>query len=197
MKTVYRTLSIILFAVILFSFAPIGKNIKYVAFSDIDNDSIKKELLSVYSDIQINTSIKSSNIFRYEKVRAYDSTIRFHHKGYSRWYAISFNAFIKYAESSVKKYISVESGRSMLKEIRFYHEKYMLSFDSASLAKVNEVLFNNCNKKEANIILQPFMSADKKRQYMAIKVSGSEHNNVILLHISANNPFYTTIVATK
>lgn len=196
MKTIYRTLSIILFAAILISFAPIGKNIKYVAFSDIDNDSIKKELLSVYSDIQINSSIKSSNIFRYEKVRAYDSTIRFHHKGYSWSYAISFNAFIKYAESSEKKHISVESGRSMLKEIRFYHEKYMLSFDSASLAKVNEVLFNNCNKKEANIMLQPFMSADKKRQYMAIKVSDSEHNNVILLHISANNPFYT-IVETK
>lgn len=196
MKTVYRTLSIILFAVILFSFAPIGKNIKYVAFSNIDNDSIKKELLSVYSDIQINTSIKSSNIFRYEKVRAYDSTIRFHHKGYSRWYAISFNAFIKYAESSEKKYISVESGRSMLKEIRFYHEKYMLSFDSSSLAKVNEVLFNNCNKKEANIILQPFMSADKKRQYMAIKVSGSEHDGIMFLCLSDISPFYT-IVETK
>lgn len=84
----------------------------------------------------------------------------------------------------------------MLKEIRYYHEKYMLSFDSASLAKVNEVLFNNCKGKESDITLQPFMSADKKRQYMAIKVLGSEHNDVILLHISANNPFYT-IVATK
>lgn len=196
MTTIYRTLSIILIAAIHFSFAPIGKSIDPIAFSDINNDTIKKELLSIYNSIQINTSIKGSDLFHYEKVRKSDSAIRFHHKGYSWWYSVSFNAAIKYTASNEKRNIGIESGRSILRDMRYYHEKYMLHFDSSSLAKVNEVLFNNCKGKETNIMLQPFMSADKKRQYMAIKVLGSEYNDVIVLYISANNPFYT-IVETK
>ena len=196
MKITYCTLSIILIAVIHFSFAPIEKEINFAPFGAIQNDTVKKELLSVYNNIQTNNSIKNSNLIKYEKVRDSKAGIRFHHKGYSWWYSISFNAAIRYVESNEKRYIGIENGRSILKEIRFYHEKYMLSFDSSSLVKINEAIFNNSREKESNILVQPFMSVDKKRQYLAIKILGNAHNNVILLCISAKDPFYTTI-ATK
>ena len=196
MKTLYRTLSIIIIAAIHLSFTPIEKKIDFVPFSIIQNDTIKTELQSICDDIEINTSIRSFNLYRYDKVRVSESAISFHHKGYSRWYSVSFNSPIRYTESSKSKIIGVESGRNIFSDICYYHEKYMLQFDSASLTKINEVVFSNCREKESSIRLQPYMSADKKRQYLAIKISGNAHNNVILLCISAKDPFYTS-VATK
>lgn len=160
-----------------------------VSIDKIKNDTIRREFAAIQNK-PIDPEIR---VYRTKYLSG--ATITMNYKGQNRVNDISISSDNGRINNKGKRAVNIICKRPTISDIRFFHVKYMLTLDSASLSCINENYLSPYNEQESTIEAKSFLSYDYLREYLMLTITSKEL--VTRLVFIRNNAVFHCVATTE